>query len=84
MSNDFNNDYAGDGDADSDDNELRASNYTTDNIFVMQCLVQKYLGRAGGRFYTFVCRLLQGFPLGRSEKSCGTSMYSQKTVATVI
>lgn len=40
---------------------FRSSYSTVDNIFVLQSLVQKYIGKAGGRFYVFFVDFQKAF-----------------------
>ena len=40
---------------------FRSDYSTIDNIFVLQCLVQKYLGKPGGRFYVFFVDFFKAF-----------------------
>ncbi|GFS19860.1 RNA-directed DNA polymerase from mobile element jockey-like protein [Elysia marginata] len=40
---------------------FRPSYSTIDNIYILQCMVQKYLGRPGGRFYTLYVDFYKAF-----------------------
>lgn len=47
---------------------FRAGYSTVDNIFVLQSLVQKYIGKAGGRFYVLFIDFCKAFDLVDREK----------------
>ena len=50
---------------------FRLSYSTSDSIVVLEWIVQKYFGRAGGRFYTLYVDFYMAFQWVDGEKSCG-------------